>query len=509
MIYDLLYDHQKRIVDSITKNDYGLFLDMGIGKTPISLALAEKNKCTKILVIAPNTKVLESPDTEGSWINWNEHSEIKYNYNIKHRTNFSELQNDFYITNFESLYSRKKDRRINIMPSDDVETFIKSCKSHSVAIIVDEAHKMKNLRSIQTKIINKVKIELKKVSKELYCYLLTGTPFTGGYEDLYSLLKFLGYNCNKQVFTDRYCIRGNVPGLLGWQQPIIGYKNVDKLFEMVHEYAITIKSEVVQNLPEQVFVEHKLPITKEFVLLSSETLSGKTVFKEIKNRENIEIEKYNMTKKVNNPFYRDIDFSIEKKFGRWYSDTTGGFWMRCRQIGIGFNGNSEDSVWYNTQRLDELKSFLKDNEDNYVLFYNYTPELLALYDVCDELNYNIDVYCGEIKSLNFYEKYSKQSEDEKLTNKKNIILANFTSGSEGKNWQQYNKCIIFSLPVYKDWAQGLKRVHRTGQTKTVFYHIFYQDNWLDNGMYKALKEQVNYSKDMFESDLERVKKIIE
>ena len=38
MIYDLLYDYQKDITNEITKNEYGLFLDMGIGKTPISLA---------------------------------------------------------------------------------------------------------------------------------------------------------------------------------------------------------------------------------------------------------------------------------------------------------------------------------------------------------------------------------------------------------------------------------------------------------------------------------------
>ena len=509
MIYDLLYDYQKDIANEITKNEYGLFLDMGIGKTPISLALAEKNKCTKILVIAPNNKATEDFSVNGSWLFWSLKSDIKYNYNIKKKTNFKIDQNDFYIINYESLYSRKRDRKSTVILSDAILDFIKSCKNHNVAIIIDECHKMKDPSSMQTKAINKIKTSLKINAKELYCYLLSGTPFTKGYIDLYSQLKFLGYEKNKESFKNNYCITGNVPGLLGWQQPIVGYKNIDKLFDEVHKFAITIESKAVQNLPEQIFVDHVLAKSDEFNLFTSEMFSGKKIYKEIEKREGIKKEKYNVDKKVNNPYYRDIDFSTNVVTGRWYADTTGAFWMRCRQLSIGFNGNAEESKWYNNERLEKIKEFLENHEDNYVLFYNYTPELLALYDICDELKYNVDVYCGDIKSLHFYEKYSNQTPEERLSNSKNIILANFASGSEGKNWQNYNKCILFSIPVYKDWAQSLKRVHRTGQTKTVFYHVFYQDNWLDREMYKSLKEQTNYSQKMFESDLQRVKEIIE
>ena len=44
MLYEKLYDFQKKIVDSYyTKKRLGLFLDMGLGKTITSLALCEKN----------------------------------------------------------------------------------------------------------------------------------------------------------------------------------------------------------------------------------------------------------------------------------------------------------------------------------------------------------------------------------------------------------------------------------------------------------------------------------
>ena len=77
------------------------------------------------------------------------------------------------------------------------------------------------------------------------------------------------------------------------------------------------------------------------------------------------------------------------------------------------------------------------------------------------------------------------------------------------NWQEYNNCIIFSCPLYKDYAQGIKRIHRLGQKNTTFYHVFYQQNWLDRSMNKALHDKVDYSTNMYESDLSRVKNLID
>ena len=171
---------------------------------------------------------------------------------------------------------------------------------------------------------------------------------------------------------------------------------------------------------------------------------------------------------------------------KYLAETTGAFWLRSRQISIGFLGNAGECEWYDTTRLKSLEKFLSENEDNYVLFYNFTPELLEIYSICEKLGYNIDVYSGEVKSTFFYEKYSHQSEEEQLINKKNIILANFASGSTGMNWQNYHQCILFSIPLFKDYTQALARIYRIGQKDLVVYHTFYQNNWLDKSMIKAL-----------------------
>lgn len=505
-IYSKLFPYQKQIIDKFKERDsFGLFLDMGLGKTPLACAFAEQNNCTKVIVITINSKAIEDENISGSWLNWANKSNIKYNFHNKKEKNqiFNNNENDFLLINYESLFSRKNtDKKSSLTLKENINNFIKSCKNHNVAIIVDESHKMKNLSSLQTKAIFQIKKYLLLYSKNLYTYLLTGTPFTIGYIDLYTQLKMLGYNETKNNFIENFCIKGNIPGLLGWQQPIVGYKNLDNLFNIIHKYAITVKSEDVIDLPEKIFIYHTTDKTEQFDLYTNEFYNGKKITNELLNRHIIE-DKYNFNKNIANPFFRNIAYPELK----YLAETNGTFWMRARQLSIGFQGNADECQWFDKSRLNQLKKFLEENEDNYIIFYNFTAELLELYNICSKLNYNIDVFCGDIKSTYFYDKYSNLSDAEKLVSKKNIILANFASGSTGMNWQNYNKCILFSLPEYQHYEQSLKRIHRLGQKSTVIYHIFYQKNWLDYSMKKALETGTQYTLEMFESDIKRVNEI--
>ena len=504
-IYNKLYSWQKNIVDKFSyKKSFGLFLDMGLGKTPLALSLAEVNNCTKVLIITLNSKANETEEESGSWLNWAKQSDISYTFKTKKDTEFNNNEPELLIVNYESLFERGKNKKQRVTIKHNLMNFIKSCENKNVAILIDESHKIKDLQSQQTLATIEIKKELKRKAINVYTYLLTGTPFTSGYIDLYAQLKILGCDLNKNQFIEEFCIRGNLPGLLGWQQPIVGYKNVDKLFDLIHLYAITIKSQEVVNLPNQIFINHVLPTTEDFKMFTRE----KVEIKELESysyKRNIKFDLEKEKGKINNPFFRNINYPSDK----WLSDTPGNLWLRARQLSIGFQGNAEENKWFNKDRLNQLEHFLETNENNYLLFYNYTPELIEIYNICEKLGYNIDVYCGEIKSLKFYNDYVNMKEEERLINHHNIILANFASGSTGMNWQEYNNCIIFSCPIYKDYEQGIKRIHRLGQKQTTFYHFFYQKNWLDEGMNKALQEKVDYSTDMFESDLKRIQNLID
>lgn len=589
MIYDKLYDWQKEIVDRLAaRQAFGLWLDCGLGKTVQALALAEKTNSTKVLVVTPNAKACESVLTPGSWQQWaaqlgpdwvvrskGDKYAIRTN-NIAGCTSKREIvvktkkqapvntaesnkkhigkaqlaisstelpptvataplskafegitQNEktVMIINYEGLFVHGKGKSRPVL-KDEILSFIKSCYEQNVILLIDESHYIKDPQSQQTLVLQSIKRELMIVSKYLHVYLLTGTPFTRGFIDVWNQLKFMGCQMTKTEFRERFCILGNVRGLLGWQQPIVGYKNVDELYQVIHKYAITLKSTDVLKLPEQVFVDHFVDTSIWFAILTKQRLRFNRILELNELRKNLgmpaatdkqlehlidvwatehDYEPEQITREyaiqnnisVQNPWFRNIDYPETN----YFCDTPGSLWMRARQLSIGFQGNADEALWYNETRLEAIKQLLEEKPDNYVLFYNYVPEFTELFEICYKLGYNIDVYNGDIKSLSNYERYSKESNDQKVIDTKNIIISNFASGSTGMNWQEYSQCIIASLPTYKHWAQGLKRVHRNGSKSTVFYHVFRSRNWLDEEMYEALQNKEEYSNDMFNKAL--------
>lgn len=507
-LYEKLYDWQKKIVDNFkNKRAYGLFLDMGLGKTPISLAFAEVNKSDKILVITINSKAIEKEDVKGSWLNWSTQMEYKYNSKSKNDKNlsFDRNEKEIMIVNYEWLKDPKSNKKEGTKVRREILDFIQSGIEKNITIICDESHKIKASNSIQTKCVQKIWDLVKKVSKDPHLYLLTGTPFTQGYIDLHTQLQLLGIDMSKTKFKDNFCIMDNRPGLYGWQQPIKAYKNVDELFDLVHKVAITMKSEEVVDLPEQNFVYFNYPQTSYMKLFTNETAYPKDIKLWLGKKLNIS-DVLKQESKQPNPYFRNIDYPEYN----WVADTASAFWLRSRELSIGFQGNSEEYKIYDRTRFNMLKKFLEENEDNYLLFYSYTPEFIELFDIVSELGYNIDVYNGIMKTTENYDKYASLKDGERLMTKhNNIILANWSSGSTGINFQAYNKCIVFDLPVYKDWEQGIKRIHRLGQKEKCIYYMFTQDCWLDIGMWRAIKEQRDYTKDTFESDLKRVRDILE
>lgn len=515
MIYDMLYDWQKKIVDQTKdKMAYGLFLDCGLGKTPLSLACAEQHQCTKLLIISINSKAIEKVDKKGSFLWW-AYKGIFNGYDIlTKKSKPSECnvnKKQILSINYESLFSRtEKGGKAPL--KEIVRKFIESCKDHNTAIIIDESHSLKNYSSQRTKSCIDIQKFLVFYTKcHTWTYLLTGTPFTSGYIDLWTQLKILGCSMTKTAFLDKFTIRGNLPNLLGYQQPIVGYKNIDDLYKLIHQYAITIKSDTVVKLPEQIFVDHSYEMTEDFRIFTHEKYRGKDILqyayeKGVKLEGLYNSEDYNTGKLKNNPFYRNIAYPKLD----WLAETAGSFWLRSRQLSIGFQGNEDEFMWYDTTRLELLQEFLSNNPDNYILFYTFTPELYAIFTICEKLGYNIDVLSGNIKSTTFYDRFANQTSEQQFNNKKNIFILNWQTGSTGLNLQEYNKCIIFDYPVFRDWQQGLARLHRLGQkADTVVYHIFACDNFLDNGMREAIDEQRDYTDDTFASDLGRVNKLLD
>lgn len=457
MIYDKLFDWQKSIVDK-HKDDYslGLFLEMGLGKTVISLALAEAKKATNILIITIKAKVDEPEELEGSWRYWA--SQIENNPSIT-------------ICNYESLYrkdqeARSKYKKYGFLLKDPIKDFISKSRKQDSVIIIDESHRVKNMSSNNCRVVKKIVRECKTLTG---IYVLTGTPYHKKYEDIITQLQLLGADITKTEFIRRWCILGNNPGLLSYQQPIVGYKNEEELIDYIHRFSISIKKEEVVNLPDKIFNKILIPNTKEFDLYTLERIGGKK-----------------------NPNYRNMHGYI--------AETIGSAYLRSREICSGFLGNGDEYVYLEKSRLNKLRSILEEEPNNYVIFYNFQPEFFEIFDICNQLEYNIDVYNGDIKDTFFYDRYD---ENTIFSNTKNVLLIQFSSGSTGKNFQKYNNCIVYSLPDYANWAQGIDRLHRIGQNKTVIYNIIIMNNWLDWRRWESIQLGEEYTENLYKSDEEK------
>lgn len=510
MLYEKLLDWQKEIVDNIQNrklHNYGLFLDMGLGKTIVGLSLAEVNKCTKVIIVSINGKALESKEVDGSFLYWAFKSDVGYEnvftkeiFKNKSGVKFEANSKDILILNYESLYDRKNtSNKIR----KEIEDFIIACKGQNICILIDESHKIADHKSKQSKAIFEIQSLCKKVSPtKVWSFLMSGTPNSNGYISIWNQLKFLGCPLTLSKFKEQFCIEEHVYGRPAYVTKIKGYKNIDSLNKVVHYYGVTLESEDVIKLPPQIFIDMSYNETVYFKLFTKEKLEASVIVKENEKREEklpaeyytpiLEAFKKAASKKVVNPYFRNIDFPSMD----YICDTTSEFWIRSREMSIGFVGNSEKYIWYDYTRLNLLKDLLKEKKDNYILFYSFTPELLEIAPLAEELGYNLAIYSGDIKNMDSY--YTANSE------KPTLVIGNWQSMSTGVNLQKFNKVIIFDYPVYRDWAQGLKRVHRIGQqSERVLYYVLCQNNWLDNGMKNSLNEKIDYTKEMFKKELNK------
>lgn len=517
-LYNTLYDWQKPFIDKLvekfdietnpTNNSrFGFFLRMGIGKTKLMVATAELHESDCIVVTSILPKVLEE-NISGSFGEELELAGYKVYYshllrqpkplkNGKKRTGDSKAAieeryyesfiEDFknkrkiaFVNNYESIMTEYGFSILHLLAGGNEGAAKKIQKEQGVLTgyenitwIFDESHKIKSKESYVSKRIHSMlssnhapglSVVRRNYFKEniKHVYLGTGTPFTVGYVDLFQQLSILGHEWRFDDFFDTYCVEDKVAKKFNiFAKEIKDYKNVDQLLDIVEQYAFFARTEnYYPFLPER-----------------------RTTILWAKRDETYDKMAWNNDA---NPHYRVFDDYI--------CDTPAIFKLRLRQLASGFMGNADDSKFYSTWKLDKLTEILEDSEDNYVIFYNYTPELFMIMSVAEELGYVYDIYNGNVKDLSNYR-------NTKVKNKK-LILANIASGATGLNLQTYKNAIFYSLPdVWSDFEQGIGRIERTGQ-KSPFVDVFVimTMNTVEGSIWDSLMKGKDYTDKMFERD---------
>lgn len=422
MLWNDTYGLLNQIKD---QNRYGIFLDMGVGKTSLLLALIDHkffSGVKKVLIITPKQVSLST------WQN-----EIKKWDNFHYMKDSVDLINGTEKKRIEIL-KETKDFQIHIVSSSLTEWMVGKRKKRGKAyiqeknaytpnydlIIVDECSQFKDPTTRRYKM-------LKKLSENSQLFLLSGTPFSNitqdqyGYkkaDELYYIYHFLGFTDKSLThFRNEYCFT------LGWDQYTYRMKeNVyHKIIEEIHSKSITKKLEMpIQKHTHKVYC-----------------MVDKEKMKTLKNDYYIETSGY-----------EEITASNQAVMIN-----------KALQLSNGFVYNEYgETTRINTHKFDTLLDILKKVNDNVIIFYNFKEDKEYLLE--------------NLKEAVLYEGVETQDQWNKGEIK--ILLLSPFSEKYGLNLQEGGHTIIWYGLVWsaESYEQSNARLYRRGQSQDVdIYYI--------------------------------------
>ena len=276
--------------------------------------------------------------------------------------------------------------------------------------------------------------------------LLSGTPTSGKYENLWTQIHLLGWTISQDIYNKQYVnwtlTKDDGSGI---RHKIVDkndpYKNVDRLKMKLREHgAVFMKTEECFDLPEQTFITVNCGSSKEYrkfkkdsiVKIGEIELIGDTVFSKMLYMR-----------------------------------------MLCGQ--------------YNKEKLESFKDLVESTQDRLIVFYNFNEELNSLKQIAEELGRPISEVNGHVKDLAAYE-----CEDNSIT------FVQYQAGSMGLNLQKANKIIYFTLPLLSEhFEQSKKRIHRIGQTKPCFYYVMICKDTIEENILKTLEMRKDFTDELF------------
>lgn len=320
-------------------------------------------------------------------------------------------------------------------------------KLKDFTLMLDESSLIQNSTAKQTKFI--LKLNAANV------ILLSGTPTSGKYENLWSQAHLLGWEISEKLYDRQYVNRKplevfDVKQMKKRTVRVVDkddpYKNVERLKRKFGEYgAVFMKTEEVMKMPEQNFIDVYVPKSKLYqkfekssvVIIDDKELVGDTTFTD-----------------------------------RLYK----------RQLcGI-----------YSEEKLNAFRDLVQSTNDRLIVFYNFTEEAKKLIHIANELDRPWGIVNGEQKIFSAYENYDNS-----------ITFVQYQAGSMGLNLQKANKVIYYTLPERSElFEQSKKRIHRIGQDRPCFYYVMKCKGSVEEDVHEALKQRKNYTDYLFEKGCE-------
>lgn len=421
------FSYQKKAEDFIIDHkEAGLFLDMGLGKTVITLTALAKLRweIKKVLVVAPKLPALDT---------WP--GELKKWEHLKSIT-FSEVKG----SPRERKAALQKDAYIYIISRDNIAWLVNEGLWDFDCLVLDELSSYKSTKAQRFRALKKVRKNVNRVIG------LTGTPAANGYLDLWPEIFLLdGGKALGKTFTgfrDKYFNPGRRNGHIVYEW-ILKKGAKDLILEKLSEFCLSMKTEDYLELPP------RLDIVKSFEL----SPKAKALYSKMQN-----------------------DWFIEAKGKEVDAVNAAVLVGKLLQLSSGavYDDNKEPILIHN-EKFEVLDSIIEEAEGNVFIFYTYKHEKDRLKEIYPDA---VDVKepgarerwnRGEIKILIGHPASAGHG-------------LNLQFGGAVTIWLGLSP----SLELYQ---QACKRLHRTGQTQTVRNYIILAKNTFDEALYYQILEK--------------------
>lgn len=431
----------------------GLFLDMGLGKTAVTLSACEKLlrdsfDVDKLLVIAPLLPAKETwPDELAKW----DHLEgLTYSLVVGSEQ--------------ERLAALRAEADLYIINRDNVVWLVDHYKKRWPfdMVVIDELSSFKSSKSQRFRALRKVRKYIKRIVG------LTGTPAPNGLLDLWSQVYLLdeGQRLGKTltVYRDTYFTPGRrgPNGVVYEWLPKEGAR--EAIFEKLADLCISMKTEDYIDLPEKLFIRHKVRLPDKAV-------------KQYKQLE----------KDMLLPFADgDIDAATAAILTNKLLQMAGG---------AVYDENSNVKVIHEA-KLEKLDQLIEEaNGQPVLVFYNYQHELERL-----QARYPSAIH---VKEDNIVKRWNAKEIP--------LLLANPASAGHGLNLQFGGHIIVWYSPTWnlEFYQQANKRLHRRGQAETVLIHNLVSSGTMDERVYDiALRGKEEGQNDLINALRARIEEVL-
>ena len=439
MIYEP-HDYQKYVIEYIQSHPVSaVFLDMGLGKTSITLTainnlLFDYFAVHKVLVIAPLRVAKTTWSAEIK--KWDHLKDLKYSIVVgtpAERKNALQRQADIYIINRENI-------------SWLIE-YTKAAFDFDM-VVIDELSSFKNYQSKRFKALMKVRPKIKRIAG------LTGTPSSNGLMDLFAEFKLLDMGERLGRFIGQYRNTYFTPDKRNGQV-IFSYKPLpgaeEAIYRKISDITISMKAADHLKMPELV--------TSDYEVEFSEKEQRK--YKELKDNMVLQLSEDEIT-----------------------AANVASLSNKLSQMANGAIYDDDKAVIHiHDRKLDALEDIIES--------MNGRPVLVAYW-------FKHDYYriVERLKMLNV--PFAKLDTEQSITSWNNreipVALIHPASAGHGLNLQSGGSTLVWfgltwSLELYQ---QTNARLYRQGQcSDTVVIQHIVAKNTIDEQIMKALKKKDN------------------